>query len=100
MNSKPSVKVSVKPSVRGYVLSTLRKVESSDKTLAVIDEIVYFRNRKSTVNRPIPTLASNSNCVCSIGLGGKGVHKDTKTDISFPTPQQFSETPGNSPAAR
>jgi len=42
MNSKPSVKVSVKPSVRGYVLSTLRKVESSDKTIANIGEIMYF----------------------------------------------------------
>jgi hypothetical protein len=60
MNSKPSVKVSVEPSVRGYVLSTFRKVESSDKTIAFIDEFVYILNRKSTVNRPIPTLASNS----------------------------------------
>lgn len=43
-----------------YVLSTLRKVESSDKTIAFIGQIVYFRSRKSTVNRPIPTPASSS----------------------------------------
>ena len=34
--------------------------------------------------RSIPTLASNSNCVCSIGLGGSGVQTDTKTDTNFP----------------
>jgi hypothetical protein len=50
-------------------MSTFRKVESSNKTIAVIDEIEYFRRRKSTMNRPIPTLASNSICECSNGLG-------------------------------
>jgi hypothetical protein len=54
-------------------MSTFRKVESSNKTIAVIDEIEYFRRRKSTMNRPIPTLASNSICECSNGLGGSGV---------------------------
>ena len=34
--------------------------------------------------RSIPTLASNSNCVCSIGLGGSGVQTDTRTDTIFP----------------
>jgi hypothetical protein len=34
--------------------------------------------------RSIPTLASNSNCVCSSGLGGSGVQTDTKTDTNFP----------------
>jgi len=71
MHSQPSVKVSVEPSVRGYVLSTLRKVESSDKTIAFIDEIDYFRSRKSTVNRPIPTLASSKHLIFK-GLSAEG----------------------------
>jgi hypothetical protein len=39
---KPSVKVSVEPSVRGYVMSRFGKVKSSEKTLAFIGEIMYF----------------------------------------------------------
>jgi len=39
---KPSVKVSVEPSVRGYVRSSRRKVESSEKTIAFIGEILYI----------------------------------------------------------
>jgi hypothetical protein len=39
---KPSVKVSVEPSVRGYVVSSFRKVKSSEKTLAFIGEKSYI----------------------------------------------------------
>jgi hypothetical protein len=39
---KPSGKVSVKPSVRGYVMGSFGKVRSSKKTLAFIGEISYF----------------------------------------------------------
>jgi len=39
---KPSVKVSVKPSVRGYVMGSFGKVKSSEKNLAFIGEIMYF----------------------------------------------------------
>ena len=38
---------------------------------------------KKGQKRPIPTLASNSNCVCRNGLGGAGVQPDTKTDTIF-----------------
>jgi hypothetical protein len=39
---KPSVKVSVEPSVRGYVMSSFGKVKSSEKTLAFIGEKSYI----------------------------------------------------------
>jgi hypothetical protein len=39
---KPSVKVSVEPSVRGYAMSSFRKVQSSEKTLAFIGGISYI----------------------------------------------------------
>jgi hypothetical protein len=34
--------LSVKPSVRGYVMSRFGKVKSSEKPLAFIGEIMYF----------------------------------------------------------
>jgi hypothetical protein len=42
LSLKPSVKVSVEPSVRGYVMGSFRKVESSAKTLAFIGEFPYI----------------------------------------------------------
>jgi hypothetical protein len=39
---KPSIKVSVEPSVRGYVMGSFGKVKSSEKTLAFIGQIMYF----------------------------------------------------------
>jgi hypothetical protein len=39
---KPSVKVSVEPSVRGYAMSSFGKVRSSEKPLAFIGEILYI----------------------------------------------------------
>jgi hypothetical protein len=39
---KPSAKVSVEPSVRGYAMSSFRKVQSSEKTLAFIGGISYI----------------------------------------------------------
>jgi hypothetical protein len=57
MNRKPSVKVSVKPSVNG-----LEKVHaSSEKVLAIPREFDSFVIVKMDVSRPIPTLASNEN---------------------------------------
>jgi hypothetical protein len=65
-------------------MGSFGKVKSSAKVLAFIGEIAYIFFVKTDVNRPIPTLASNSNCVCSSGLGGSGVQTDTKTDTNFP----------------
>jgi hypothetical protein len=42
LSVKPSVKVSVEPSVRGYVMGSFGKVESSEKTLAFIGENSYI----------------------------------------------------------
>jgi hypothetical protein len=39
---KPSVKVSVEPSVRGYARGSFGKVKSSEKTLAFIGEKSYI----------------------------------------------------------
>ncbi|MGA3267834.1 MAG: hypothetical protein ABSE16_13540, partial [Verrucomicrobiota bacterium] len=39
---KPSVKVSVEPSVRGYVMSSFGNVKSSEKPLAFIGEKSYI----------------------------------------------------------
>jgi hypothetical protein len=39
---KPSVKVSVEPSVEGYARGRFGNVKSSDKTLAFIDEKAYI----------------------------------------------------------
>ena len=39
---KPSVKVSVKPSVEGYARGRFGNVKSSDKTLAFIGEKAYI----------------------------------------------------------
>ena len=46
-------------------MGSFGKVKSSAKVLAFIGEIAYIFFAKTDVNRPIPTLASNSNCVCS-----------------------------------
>jgi hypothetical protein len=57
MNRKPSVKVSVKPSVNG-----LEKVgPRSEKVLAIPREFDSFVIVKTDVSRPIPTLASSRN---------------------------------------
>jgi hypothetical protein len=42
LSLKPSVKVSVEPSVRGYAMSSFGKVKSSKKTLAFIGEKSYI----------------------------------------------------------
>jgi hypothetical protein len=39
---KPSVKVSVEPSVKGKAMSSFGNVKSSEKTLAFIGEISYI----------------------------------------------------------
>jgi hypothetical protein len=39
---KPSVKVSVEPSVKGKAMGSFGKVKSSEKTLAFINEISYI----------------------------------------------------------
>jgi hypothetical protein len=64
MNRKPSVKVSVKPSVNG-----LEKVHArSEKVLAFPREFDSFDIVKADVSRPIPTLASTPFCW---GFGGE-----------------------------
>jgi len=42
LSLKPSVKVSVEPSVDGYARGTFGNVKSSDKTLAFIGEKAYI----------------------------------------------------------
>ena len=42
LSLKPSVKVSVEPSVEGYARGRFGKVKSSDKTLAIIDDNMYI----------------------------------------------------------
>ena len=65
-------------------MSSFGKVKSSAKVLAFIGENAYILLVKTDVNRPIPTSASSSNCMCSSGLVGSGVQKDTKADTNFP----------------
>jgi len=66
MNRKPSVKVSVKPSVNG-----LEKVHArSEKVLAIPREFDSFVIVKADMSRPIPTLAFSPNCCSSKNLGG------------------------------
>jgi hypothetical protein len=48
--------------------------------------------------RPIPTSASIPNRLSGNGFVTEGSATDTKSDTSFPTPKESSETPGNSPA--
>jgi hypothetical protein len=38
------------------------------------------------MSRPIPTLASKANCVCSNGFVARESATDTKTDTGFATP--------------
>jgi hypothetical protein len=42
LSLKPSVKVSVEPSVEGYARGRFGKVRSSDKTIAIIDDNLYI----------------------------------------------------------
>jgi hypothetical protein len=65
MNRKPSVKVSVKPSVNG-----LEKVHArSEKVLAIPREFDSLVIVKADMSRPIPTLASISKCCSTNELG-------------------------------
>ena len=67
-------------------MSSFGKVKSSAKVLAFIGENAYIFFVKTDVNRPIPTLASSSDCVCSNDLGGRESATDIDTDTSFLTP--------------
>lgn len=47
--------------------------------------------------RPIPTLASMPNCVCSKGFRDMGVQTDTRTDTKSGALSELSVTGFNSP---
>jgi hypothetical protein len=82
MNRKPSVKVSVKPSVNG-----LEKVHArSEKVLAIPREFDSLVIVKADMSRPIPTLASKPKHVCVNGLHRQGTTTGTKTGTRFSTP--------------
>jgi hypothetical protein len=63
-------------------------------------QVVRQGSAKALCVGSIPTSASKFIAFIYKGLVTEGSATDTKSDTSFPTPKELSETPGNSPATR